>query len=1102
MGLGNSSPFTPEDVDTGLGDVPQTSEKQMDICVRSTSPAEVLEPVMEKEVSEVVEKATTRPKSRSKKRTTKGENPLMLSPTEEQRQQQPLRKSSRNNKKKNSESDEIFDRRQKKSLQKVSEWLMKIPPSEESPEMENNVNACDSDDTTSVTGSCASTSMAKAKQDDNDESPKREERAKGLEDQVFGVVYKRGRRGTRSFCPKNGVFVDPPVPPLPEEAQTTRNIPKKRVSNKLSPADFVKRSHTEERDDSALQDQPQIIEQENDATTDILKETNQMFIDLNYDLHSNSTHKHGEELDKLPEDDENKDDDVEDSPAFDVVLHQPGRKSRKKMKAPWQDVDADLQEQAKAKPDRTEKKGTGKKKSENAKAEKGKSVRVPKPLLLVGVREGESSPVEISKSGLTYGEIEVQIESYPSTQEPGTPVRRSTRRSKRLQLSTEEVRGSHTKTSIPKPTKANISIPDGNLVKQSEEEEVTKMLDYGTCSQNGKMGKVSKINGCVYDEDMGGIEKMESSDSTSTQLRATKAVTVKESIAEVPNTGSPCKANVSCSVAIVQSLRSPSEATVQNPVLESVSTANPGVNSPNIRPNAPLQTSESYANCEDMGEIENMESGGSTSSRLRARKTVTSVKESFAEVPNTGSPREASVACSVAMVPSSRSPTEATVPNPVPENSSPAIPVVNSPNDMRLNAPQETTESQTKCIALEEDEDMDDSELDTEQIMKSFKVTKRKSFHLGSPTMKRGHLRSGKGNLRGSEIQENACISSEKDLQSSNTKECSIVQQEVLKEFENSACSDLIPPSDSTSLNTRKSACMIQRGLQKSSITKSDQEVVGSSMPDSNGKSQDSALDRVSRNSVSSGLSPNKDAQSQIASPHLTLVPQAIDSGLLFPGFGVSEEDLSNVAAVASKQYQVSQNQLKCSVTKMGAIKQSDLNHSVALHSTAVTKTACVENTVERLANSDDSVTPDDLVPVFSAVHQATENGKGSGELSAHFPIKSNSRKRTRAQRLEYSSESDCSGEEEELPPLAQIFRTSACPSSVERESSYLLEDRGQDQADSNEADGCEGVCAPADVAEPEGSLPAAPSSPDLVNSSQASVDLFGTPEECESVFI
>ncbi|GLD62905.1 breast cancer type 1 susceptibility protein isoform X1 [Lates japonicus] len=780
---------------------------------------------------------------------------------------QSLRKSSRKKQKTDSERDEILEQKKKKSLEKVAEWLMKVP-TEGSLELEKPDGDADDSD------SCSSASTIDVKQHISDVNEKREDRAKALEEQVFGVVYKRERRGNRS----SSLFVELPT--------TTKQ-----------------KTSTEDKDESNLEGQQQLTEEVND----IFKEEEQMEV-----MEENGIDKHEEELNNLPESDKNKGKSEVPCPVSDTEEPQPVRKSKKRMRKALQQVDSDLQKQAEATPESTEQKKTNKRKGKNTRSEKGKSTRVPKPLVLVGVQNGETS----SKTRPRSAEVQVQIENYPSSEDQETTVTRNTRRSRRLQLFAEEVQESHKKAIL----RASVTEKDGHLAKESEEVK-GGTLEKTASPKNECMTKVAKRNGCIYDQDLGGIENMDFDERTS--------------------------------------YLAPKE----------------------------------------------------------------DVKESMAEVQNAENLSEASAACYVPVVPDSTSPTEAAVVDPTLESDNPTS--SQFPKNTQMFA------CETKCTVTENEEDKNDSELDTEQLLRSFKATKRKSFHLGAPNVKRS--RRFEGNTQGDEAEENN--------QQNNTKTSEIAKQETLADNENSSSSDLISPSNSP-------------GLTRTVFEKPDQVVVEALIPDT---------------SLSSALSPNKVSKLEMESPHLSVVPQLVDSGLRFTA--VEHEELNEAS-------QISNSQPDYTVRDGGKGKEIRDSISAGKH---------YVNTAEHILVAESSLTPDDLVtPVVQMVHGTKSNNSGSAELSTQSSIKSNPRKKRRAQRLDSSPESASSGSGEELPTLTQIFGKPAPPAAVT-----------QDEGDSSEANGCEATRVTADAADQLSRPPACPS-PDCVNSSQASVDLFGTPDECE----
>ncbi|TMS22089.1 Breast cancer type 1 susceptibility protein-like protein [Larimichthys crocea] len=489
MGLEDTSPLTTENegLDSGLGEAPPTSDKKMH------SPTHNLESV-ETEISEVVEKATSTFKTRGQMRFAKLEKaslhpPLVLDETEHQ----PLRKSSRKKQKRDPEPDKILDQKRKKSLEKVAEWLMKVP-TEESLELEKpNEDSDDSD-------SCSSTSTIDIKKINSDVNQRREGHAKALEEQVFGAVYKRDRRRTRTVSSPPNVFVKPP--------KTNKTTPET-----VDAADFVMKTSSEDKRESDMEEEQQMIEDIQDTCSDIFKESKQA-------MEENDINKYGEELNSLPESEKYNSKDEVPCPVSDICQQQPERKSKKRR--------CNTLQQSKRK--------TDKRKGRNIRSEKGKPARVPNPLVLVGVQNGETSPETRPRS-----EVQVHIEHYASSEDQEIPVTRSTRRSKRLQVFAEEVKEEPKKANV----KGKIPEKDSNVAKQSEDAKG------GTSDKKGNMKKVAERNGCVYDEDLDETEDAE------------------ESIAEVPNAEALSEATAPCYVPVVPNSTSPAEASVVDPTLES-----------------------------------------------------------------------------------------------------------------------------------------------------------------------------------------------------------------------------------------------------------------------------------------------------------------------------------------------------------------------------------------------------------------------------------------------------------------------------------------------------------------------------------------------------
>lgn len=844
MGLEDSAPLTTENeaLDSGLGDAPLTSDKKM------SSPTDNGEPV-KAEMSDVV--ANTSKTHRNRGKRSRENASLYSSFIPDENEDQSQRKSSRKKQKKDVEPDKILDHKRKKSLEKVAEWLMKVP-AEGSLELEKpDENSDDSD-------SCSSASTIDIRQCNSELNPKKEERAKALEEQVFGAVYRR--KVNRNVSPPLKVFTEPSIA---EEILKSEDASSVREENGF--ASFAKIN------ESNVEDEQQMTEEINDGSG-ICKSAEQMEIGTEID-----TGMHVDEFNNFPESHQNRGRDDVSSVVPDNVEQQLGRKTRKRTCNVLQQVDSDLQEQARAKSEGGEQKKTDKRKGRNTRSEKGKPSRVPKPLVLVGVQNGETSPVIRMRAE----EVQVQIENYPSSEDQVTPVVKSSRRSRRLQLFAEEVQEGHKQAS----EKAKETEGNSSVAKQLEHANGEALDDVN------KVVKSAKKNGCVYNEDIGEIENIECAERTS-NLRPTEAV--KE-----------------------------------------------------------LNAASGSAQLDDAAVVES-----DNQNSIRSQASV----------------------------------------------------------------------CKTKCTETENEEDRNDSELDTEQLLKSFKATKRKSFYLGSPDVKSSRG-SDKDAIKEPEKKHEGCSgveSAEKALGDSSKSSY-----------------DFISPSNSP----------VQPRITVSE--KRDPAAVEALISEQNCSGR-------FRSSPSSGLSPNKESKRDAESPPLSVVPQVVDSGLRF------------TAVECDELKEASQN------TESRADCEEDVK-GIKDDAPATLKCSSV-NTAEHRAVPESSLTPDDLIasPV-QTIHKAEINSNGSGEVSINSSINRKPRRKRKAQRLEPSSESDSSGSKEELPTLTQIFGTSARPSA-------------QNRSDSGEDDRCEGTADAADR------LPPACPSPDCVDSSQASVDLFGTPEECKTI--
>ncbi|XP_011486263.1 breast cancer type 1 susceptibility protein [Oryzias latipes] len=781
MGLEDSAPLGTEHecVDSGLGDAPPTSDRKL------SSPTHSCEPTV------TVRKVGLTHKTRKRKKSS---NLTKASSDPESTQDEPLRKSSRKKKRKDLEPDQILEEKKKKSLEKVAEWLLKVPVDEERPPEE----AEDSD-------SASSASTIDLKAHNSDLNAKREDRAKALEDQVFGAVYRR--RGTRSTSPLRKDFEELDDS-RPEQQGGLKKIKEKQAAEEMT----------------------------------VFKRGEEMEV-----VEENGLNLSADELEK----EEGKWEVPHSSPD---AMQQKDEKTQRRSRSPLQDVDLDLKVQLQGQSEVHEQKTTDGRKERNARLKKGQPTKVP-PLVLVAAHNGGSS---IPKTGERSEEVQVQIENYPSSEDQETPIRRrSSRKSKRLQLSSKKF--------LNKKVNFKICFPDKG----------TKMPVDSLKSENA-----TQRNGCVYQQELGGIESMDSGDKISFLK------------------------------------------TAEEPQL--LSEADASVVSNSISPSAV----------------------------------------------------------------------------------DPALPEENPKRGPPVGEPQM------------ENEEKNDSELDTEQLLRSFKSAKRKSFHLGPPSMKKN--RSDKEEETSMDGKEARCGDSD-------------LSQQQKPETEKSSCSDLIPPSVSP-FQTRRTAIEKQDQVVQASITDdlpSDQEAF--------------ARKSTLKSSQSSNLSPNEVSKWDKESSPLSVVPQVGESGLIFRAVQRQETQLPLTADGHSSD-----------ASKVPETR----NESPESYLPGT----CRSNAAKHAFLPEYSLTPDGLVEHETSVD-------ASGDISAHSSVNTKPKKK-RAQRLESSSESNGSGAEAELPTLKEIFGNAA--------------------GNQREAEGCEEAEGPAvEAAEPCAEPCPSPDS-------QASVDLFGTPEECE----
>lgn len=416
MGLKDPSPLTTEldGLDSGLGEAPPTCDKKI------YSP-------------------------------TKLENvsfqPAFFLDEDHHSDLQPSKKKA----KKNVEPDMILDPKQKKSLEKVAEWLMKVP-SEQSLELENPKDAGHD------SGSCPSTSTLDLEQPHCKANPTRVH-AKALVDKVFGATY--GRRGK-------------------EILKTTETAPEMACFN-LSVINTSKDNRNDKEEEQLINEQ--------EKNSNILKGG----VEVLEDCRGNSEPPNMSENDKTQKD---------EVPQLVSVIEeqQPETKVKRTTRSSLQHVDSDLLNCAQKRRENTEEKSTHRG-SRSAKSEKAKTARMPKPLVLVTVENLETSP-NIRPSPT---EVQIHIENYPSSGDQEVPLGRRTRRSRRLQVLTKE---------DYRKEKSRSSVPEKEHDSKSPNFEC-EILDNVNSPDYKERKWQADGNGCVYTPGMEEIENMDSGEKTS-----------------------------------------------------------------------------------------------------------------------------------------------------------------------------------------------------------------------------------------------------------------------------------------------------------------------------------------------------------------------------------------------------------------------------------------------------------------------------------------------------------------------------------------------------------------------------------------------------------
>lgn len=487
---------------------------------------------------------------------------------------------SRKSNRRGLDPDRIVDKRKKKSVEKVSEWLMKISPSSETRTEGSIGDAPGSTDSETEESKGSSVSAELRKNDDNVViGPLKEVQDRPLEEQVFGAVYKRDRKAGTSN--RRTVSSEVEIAALSKKEKTTkRRLSKRNSGCKVAPEDSARKADEE----TNVQDEPE-----------------------------ESTHV--EEASKSTESPSNKNKSnchpgtVDESPSFDVPLKRPGRRPKMKIPDTWTDMDQDLTTK-----ETSRKRHLTRSSSEGAKDQS----KYTKSLTLVsaGTKTFSENPKLL--------ETQVTIESYPSIPDPKSSGGRTTRRSLRLQEFTEEVQGplkrKRAKCVLPKHADRSGNDPASATTQHPNLENI----DHGEPSQQRSF----RTNGCIFTEEM---ENIETAPVTEDAPDGTH-----DNMSVIPDTGDQDRPRTSQPYVDENLPRSPENISLEN-VLPGASSPEKTRDSPSLATVAlePLAVSFALvAACED--EVDTNESELDTEQLMKTFKGTT--RKSFC----LGSPKNVS----------------------------------------------------------------------------------------------------------------------------------------------------------------------------------------------------------------------------------------------------------------------------------------------------------------------------------------------------------------------------------------------------------------------------------------------------------------------------
>ncbi|XP_064177947.1 uncharacterized protein LOC135247902 isoform X3 [Anguilla rostrata] len=1013
MGLEDSCPVVldKEGFDSGIPDIPPTSEMETDDkCIPSINYMET--PGSNVEVATPLGAEIIKTSRRTKKDKSNDDSREQREGLEEVPKKTDRRPRRATTTVVGSDPEKIIDKRCRRSLQKVSEWLLKISPED----VEEDCDGCVSD------GGSSSSTVKENKDEEEPLTLRRDDHNKSLEEQVFGVVYRRDRKSkgnllNRTLSPESRGVAALPVCHPAEEAQIQKIASIRRTSSRLAAAGEM--CHIEEKEEET-----HVVSKSEcyESTVEPIKGQTAEEEEVDQ-IEPGSCGLYRKKMEgvELPEED-----DEEDSPVFEVSLRRTTKRARSNAGSTWKEVDNLRQD--------------GNRESGNAKLSKRKSecrrketkltqirsAKVAKPLDLVSSGVNEHVPAVRLENGPLVVETEVQIESYPSSEGLGSPAARITRQSKRLQAFTEEVQGIRKKTRLVGSAKR--VVPRFEEAHAVEKEDFEKTVVRAECPQRKKIENNVMRNGCILDSELENIEKMESSISEDMEVLYEQ----KES---------PTKKRFSPSAA---------------PNVESLSDVN-------FQETAVKRVHPTSQASEDHSQADVVE--------------IHSSVEIFA--------------CQVIQVHG-------------------------------------------------EEDEKNDSESDTEQLLKTFKATTRRSFQLGAP----GPITSDRG-LTYIDMQNeeeapevdfvNEEINPNEGLEPSclceTVKQAEVQQNhETLSfgmpspsisrknEVENSLCSDFIPPTNLSNHSLPKSL-----GLKKShNLTGFASNEISEECSRSDiGKGSE---DKPTENSDNGATPAGRKRKNSETSSRISVNSQTMDSELLFPALIASEEEPKESASAINNMHLGEAESQKTLISisgdsensgvfepgmigsgcPLGGVDKVSTHGSHGFHSSRQAMKLPTSG-MDKVLES--SMTPDDLLPPNVVVSAPTEcivsAGPSEGAQSMEGTTQWSSeggptqRKKKRPQRLE-SSGSESSNEEDQLPSFAQLFGTDKSKQPAVVITIPLSGDHPPGHGQGSAEDPMEG--APFALNVVAGNPSSTSPSPEWVPGSQGSVDLFDTPEECEGL--